>query len=335
MPLKSIYFVVVIIALGLPVHSAFAQHDQDPSLPGSSFEIAGQVRSPNGQKPSEYVDVRLERAGGSLVDQRTTDSNGRFRFSRLSPGQYTVSAHSPGFTIPPQQVDISRFIPRAFLLLQLVPEPETFASRISVAAVIDARIPEKANAEFEKGRAALENKQFEEGIAHLKKALSIFHTYYEAQMLIGTAYMDHQKLDEADQAFHHALEINPKSVPAMVSLAELQRRQKKYSDAEQLLLGALKLEDDAWVAHYTLGRVYWEINGIVKAGRQVGRTIQLAPGFPDAHLLGGNIFMRLGMPQNALVEYKEYLRLAPDGQQAPQTRELVQKLTKAGREKKP
>jgi len=334
MPRKSIYFVVVIIALGLPLHSAFAQHDQDPSLPGSSFEIAGQVRSPNGQKTSEYVDVRLERAGGSLVDQRTTDSNGRFRFSRLSPGQYTVSAHTPGFTVPPQQVDISRFIPRAFLLLQLVPEAETFPSRTSRVAVIDARVPEKANAEFEKGRAALENKRFEEGIAHLKNALSIFHAYYQAQMLIGTTYLDQQKWDEADAAFHHALEINPKSVPAMVSLAELQRRQKKYSDAEQLLLGALKLEDDAWVAHYTLGRVYWEINEIVKAGRQVGRTIQLQPDFADAHLLGGNVFVRLGMAENALIEYEEYLRLAPQGTHAPQIRELIQKLRKA-HEKKP
>ena len=125
--------------------SVFSQNDTDSSLPGSSFEISGQIRSPDGRKTIEFVSVRLERAGGSLVDQRMTDSMGRFRFSRLNPGQYVVSAKSPGFNVSPQTVDLNRFIPRAFLLLQLVPETSLFASKnAGRSAVINANIPEKA-----------------------------------------------------------------------------------------------------------------------------------------------------------------------------------------------
>jgi hypothetical protein len=40
------------------------------------------------------------------------------------------------------------------------------------------------------------------------------------------------------------------------------------------------------------------------------------------------------MAENALIEYEEYLRLAPQGTHAPQIRELIQKLRKA-HEKKP
>ena len=307
-----------------------AQNDNDPSLPGSSFEITGQISSTDGRKAIEFVSVRLERAGGSLVDQRTTDSMGRFRFSRLNPGQYVVSAKAPGFNVAPQTVDINRFIPRAFLLLQLTPERAPFAARnTGRIGVIDANVPEKARREMAQANEALAGKKTEEGILHLKKAVSSFPEFFEAQMLLGSTYMDVGEPGKAEDAFRMALKIDPKSVNAMVSLGELHRRQKNYPKAEQVLQEALKVNDEAWVGHYTLARVYWEKNDIVNAGRQIGRAIQLNPEFAEAHLLAGNVFIRIGMPQNAVVEYEEYLRLAPNGAMAANTKELVQKLRKS------
>jgi len=315
--------------------SVFAQNDMDPSFPGSSLEISGQVRSPDGRKSIEFVQVRLEKTGGGLIDQRTTDSLGRFRFSRLSPGQYVVSAKSPGFTVAPQTVDINRSVPRAFLLLQLVPESSPFANpKTPGPGIVDVNVPPEARKEMGKAQEALANKKTAEGIVHLQKALAIFPEFFDAQMLLGSTYMDDGRLGESHDVLSRAVKINPKSVVAFVSLGELHRRQRKYDDAEKVLLEALGIEDESWVGHYTLGRVYWETNQIVKAGRQIGRTIQLQPDFAEAHLLGGNIFVRLGMAENAIVEYEEYLRLAPGGQQASPTRELVQKLRKSLPERK-
>ncbi|MBD0327020.1 MAG: hypothetical protein ICV68_11340, partial [Pyrinomonadaceae bacterium] len=61
----------------------------------------------------------------------------------------------------------------------------------------------------------------------------------------------------------------------------------------------------------------------------------LMPDYAEAHLLGANIFMRAGLHQNALIEYEEYLRLAPQGEFAEQTRDIVQKLKAALAKKKP
>jgi len=66
----------------------------------------------------------------------------------------------------------------------------------------------------------------------------------------------------------------------------------------------------------------------MKAGRSVGRTLQLKPDFAEAHLLAGNVLLRLGQNQRAQLEYEEYLRLAPKGEYAAEARELVQKLQK-------
>jgi len=43
-------------------------------------------------------------------------------------------------------------------------------------------------------------------------------------------------------------------------------------------------------------------------------------------LLAGNIFVRAHLPENAIIEYEEYLRLDPKGQFAAEIRQLVQTL---------
>ncbi len=60
----------------------------------------------------------------------------------------------------------------------------------------------------------------------------------------------------------------------------------------------------------------------------MGRSIELQPNVAEGQLLAGNIFMRAGLPENALIEYEEYLRLAPKGEFSAQTQELVEKLKK-------
>jgi tetratricopeptide (TPR) repeat protein len=83
-----------------------------------------------------------------------------------------------------------------------------------------------------------------------------------------------------------------------------------------------------------LGRVYLDTDQVKKAAPHIGRTLQLKPDLPEAHLLGGNILLKVGEPVRALAEYEEYLRLAPEGEYAAPTRELVGKLRKSLAEKK-
>jgi tetratricopeptide (TPR) repeat protein len=323
---STLYLLALALLLTFAPNLVFAQNDTDQSLPGGSFEISGQVSSPDGRKPIQFVSVRLER-GGSLVDQRTTDNTGRFRFSRLSPGNYFISASAPGFKVAPQQVDINRSIPRIHLLLQLIPEEETFRKRRpSAAGVVNANVPEKARREFEKGSTALADNKIEESILHLERAIILHADYYEAQELLATAYMKQENWEKASLVLHRALEIDPKAVTAMISLGEVFRRQKKYDEGEKLLQNALAMDDKSWLGHYTLGRIYWEKKDLINAGKQIAFTLQLAPGFADARLLAGNIFVRAHLPENAIVEYEEYLRLDPKGQFAGEIRELVQKL---------
>lgn len=321
---------VLLWVLSVGSSSIHAQSDMDPAMPGSSYEISGQITTADGHKKAEFVEVRLERAGGSLVDQRTTDSQGKFRFSRLSAGQYVVSAKAPGFTVPPQTIDLSRFLPRVYLLLQLTSLAPPFAPKKSEQPrVVNANIPEKASKERDKASAALADKKLEQAVLHLQKAIDLFPEFFDAYMQLGSTFVELNNVEKAEAAFTKALKIDATSVMASVSLGDVYRRQKKFDQAEKTILDALKREEASWVGHFAMARVYWETNEVIKAGREIGRSIQLNPDFADAHLLAGNIFVRLGLPANAVVEYEEYLRLAPPGPLAVQTNELTQRLKKS------
>jgi tetratricopeptide (TPR) repeat protein len=141
--------------------------------------------------------------------------------------------------------------------------------------------------------------------------------------------MDARDWKKAEAAFQRAVQVKTGSAAAILFLGEVYWRQKRYDEAEKTLLDGLKLDDKSWHGYFTLARLYWDLGNIPKAGPAIGRTLQLKPDFAEAHLLAGNILLRINQPERALAEYQEYLRLEPKGEFAAQARELVQKLSKA------
>lgn len=326
---------VAALLLAAAAAPAAAQRDNDP-LQGTFFEITGQVRLPGGLNTANDIPVRLELYGRGLVDQTTTDSIGRFRFTRLRRAQYSVIVRVPGYREERQQVDIS-VVGRAHLILQLLADAEARPAAGEgkrEGEVVDAKAPAEARREYEKGLASMEEGKPAKAVPHFEKAVRIYPDFYAAQFLLGTVYMGESEWGKAEAPLRRALEIRPRTVPVLVSLGEVYRRLKRFDKAEGVLQEGVRLDDDSWQGHFTLGRVYWEAGDVAKAGRHTGRTLQLRPDLAEAHLLGGNIFVRAGLPENALVEYEEYLRLAPTGEFSAQALELVRKLKKSLAEKK-
>jgi Tfp pilus assembly protein PilF len=305
-----------------------------PSIP-ISRTVHGQVRYAQGGAPAENVIVRLESFIGGLAGEERTDRLGKFRFSGLQPAQYVLTVRHRGFRELRQQFDLETN-PSEYLQLQLVPDEGAASAPAPLApALIDASVPAEARAEYEKGRAALLGGGGRaKGLAHLERAVQLHPKFFEAHLLLGTAYGDDGKWDKSEAELSRAVELNPRSSHAAFALGEAYRRRKKYEEAEKVLKRGLALDDKSAQGHFTLGRVYFEQGDIVRAGPEVGRALQLKPDFAEAHLVAGNILLRARQPENALVEYQEYLRLAPSGEFAAEAREMVRKLKQALAEKK-
>jgi tetratricopeptide (TPR) repeat protein len=304
----------------------FAQRERDTYSTASpnSFEVVGQVRLAETGLPAANVPIRLERFGGGLVDQIDTDNNGRFRFPYLPRGYYKVIVNAPGYRPAQQDADL-QVVFRAFLIFDLATEK---AAAISLD-VIDARAPAEAREQLSRGRTALVKKSYPEAIAHLQKAIALYPDFYEAHLLLGTTFVDEREWKQAETAFERAVALKAGSATPMLLLGEVYWREKRYQEAEKTLLDGLKLDDKSWNGYFVLARLYWDQENIPKAAPAIGHTLQLKPDFAPAHLLAGNILLRINQQERALAEYQEYLRLEPKGEFAVPTRELVAKLSKA------
>jgi tetratricopeptide (TPR) repeat protein len=292
--------------------------------------VHGQVRYSPGGAPADNVNVRLELFSGGIQAETQTDRLGKFNFTNLAPAVYFIKVHKPNYIDAQQQVDLQTNT-SDYVLLQLTYDKSAEATqRQALPAVINAGVPPAARAEFEAGRAALlDAGNIADGIAHLEKAVSLYPTYLEAQLLLGTAYMDGKDWARAESALRRALTLDPKAASALFALGEVYRQQKRYKESEQELRAGLKLNANSVRGHFTLGRVYYEQGNVVKAGPHVGRALQLKPDFAEGHLLAGNILLRARQPENALVEFGEYLRLAPNGEYAAQAQATVRRIEQA------
>lgn len=318
--------IVVLLLMASALH---AQRERDTYTGNSlTFEVSGEVRFADSGGSAQSVQVRLERFSGGLVDQITTDNRGRFRFPNLPRGYYKVIINAPGYRPAQQDADL-QILFRIYLDFELVADSQKSASGLPLLMdVIDARVPPAAREDFNNGRAALSKKNYKEGIALLEKATVEYSNFFEAQLLLGIAHMDLKEWEKAEQSLQRTIEIKPQYAPAKIYLGEVYWRQKRYPDAEQALREGLKLDEKSWHGQFTLGRLYWDMGEVAKAGGPIGMTLQLKPDLAEAHLLAGNILLRVNQRERALVEYREYLKLAPKGEFVPQVQELVRKVEK-------
>jgi tetratricopeptide (TPR) repeat protein len=315
--------------------------------PAFSQQITGRVLDAQNGRPVFNITVWCEGSGFSGRD--ITDRNGNFHFAQLVPGHYTVSVHTPGYKDAMESRDLLDPRSSEYLLIRLK-EDVAAKPASSPAGAIDANVPAKAREEFDKGVAAIgegKKEKFQEGVAHLQKAIALYPKYLQAQLMLGTTYMDLQEWDHAEQTLKKAMETDPKAANAMFALGEIYLRQKKDDEAEKILLQALQVEDRSFQGHLILGRVYWDVGSkqkdeaqwrplLEKSYNQAKLALELNPNLAEAHLLKGNLLLRVGRAQDALIEFEEYLRLDPKGSFVEPTRATTEKIRKAlANQKKP
>jgi tetratricopeptide (TPR) repeat protein len=324
---------VLLVFVSILATAVFAQAQK-------RVEIHGQVRFADGGKPAANVVVRLESyEGGGSIGEAFTDSSGKFQFTSLPPAQYSVRVRHSGYRDAQQTIDLTT-TSSGLVLLQLSRDASS-SSTISKPGSIDANVPPAAQKEFDKGVSALAEGGKDKttfAVKCFEKAVSIYPKFIEARLKLGTAYMDLGQWDKAEQALLATIEVDGNAFNALFALSEIYLRQNKFSDAERVLVKGLAIEDRSYLGHLNLARVYWEKSREIKdlaqakptlekSYEEIKRALTLNPDLAGAHLLKGNLLLRVGRTTDAITEFHEYLRLEPNGAYATETRTLIEKIS--------
>lgn len=274
----------------------------------------------------------------------TTDSSGRFSFDHLESlgknhGQnlFSISAIQPGFEGTVKVVDLTEDT-QGEVILDL--RPAQFASATESSSVSPgARTsnPSKGSApKAESQRALLAGQTLlfqkhdpEAAVVQFKQAVKFDPWNEQAYMLLGLTQMQRQRWDEAQYAFQEASKVEPGNAQALLGVGSALNQQHQYAAAQKVIEHSLQLKPDSAEAHYELARSLAALDKWDDAAPHVQRAIELNPDYAGPHALMGDIYVRKQDAASALAQFKDYLRLAPNGSLAPQVQKMVDQLEAA------
>jgi cytochrome c-type biogenesis protein CcmH/NrfG len=315
--------------------------------PTTVREITGLVRLGTQPAPAG-VSVMLEIVSGryatpsnrAVVERTVTDGKGRFAFEHLeNAGQnggqefFAVTAQSPGYASAFQVVDLT-LTPRgeATLVLQKdVPQREGAGTGASTST----RRPSNREAQeaWDRAQDLLFRKHDPKAsINELKTAVKSDPWFAPGYFLLGLAYMQTQQWNQAQLAFTEASKVEPGNAQAYLGLGSALNEQGNFPGAQKALEHSLELNPDSAEAHYELARTFVEMGVLEKAQPHASRAIEINPDYSGPHALMGKIYLQQQNPQFALAEFREYLRLDPEGSLAEDIRQVIPALEKASAE---
>jgi len=291
--------------------------------------IRGQVRYQNGEYAARVV-VRLRSDVVAYETETQTDPEGKFTFNGLPLTTYYVIIEGQGFRPYRNHIDISGS-KIAYELITLLPDKAPEAKAVppeGPAGVLNARLaqmPPHALKEFSIGERLLHQKKpdLEASARHLRKAIKAYETFPEAYLILGLVYMDQSKFADSQSALQRSLELDPKSSAGYVALGTLFNQTGAYSEAERALTHGLELKPDDAEGQCELARTYLAMGRWQEAEPHAQKAVAFMPQLAPAHVVLGNVALRKHDSAAALREFKEYLRLAPEGAMAAPTRQVI------------
>ena len=127
--------------------------------------------------------------------------------------------------------------------------------------------------------------------------------------------------------FQELVRKDPKNVDAWIQIGNIMMDTKRFQEAIDAYQKALELNDKNLDIRVDMGTCYRNIGKPDKAVEEYRKAIALNPKHLNAHRnLGVVLAFDLNKKSEAIKEFEEYLKLAPNAPDAQNVRQLVEKI---------
>ena len=214
------------------------------------------------------IDIELLDEYYRMVQRGRTDSAGRYQFSGLTNGMYTVRVFAFRYDYQDQEMMVEAvstslgtdgirqgtgYFRQDFYLV-----PKKGGLRESELGVVFVQeIPKAAEASYKRGIEELAKKRTGEGMSLLMDAIQKYDKYYLAYSRLGQELYFNKKYVESFQYLRQAATINPKSAICFYYMGlALNKLGKEYNKAAiTSLKEAARLAPASNVVFYMLGKI--------------------------------------------------------------------------------
>lgn len=175
-------------------------------------------------------------------------------------------------------------------------------------------VPTESTADdlYASGYDALENGNYPQAVALLKRATEIDPKHRRAWDQLGRAYVDSGQTDAAIDALQKQIAINAYDLYAYNNLGRAYGAQHRFAEAEAAYQKQIEINPLDPYAHANLGELYVESHKDAAAVVELESAIVISPKDATAHIRLGQAYLRLGEHDRALTAFEQAVDLKAD-----------------------
>jgi tetratricopeptide (TPR) repeat protein len=288
--------------------------------------MARGVVKDDGGKPVDGATIVIETTGSSAARRYEIKTNAKGEYFQigLTSGGYTVTASKDALKSQPTTITVR--------LGQTATADFVLGLNAAAAAAVQQGKMAELKRLFEEGVAAGAAGRHDEAIEKFKQGLAIGPDCFDCYNRIGSLHVQKKEYDLAEAAYKKSTEIKPDNPMAYSGLATVYNNTGKADLATQAsakaieMLGAAGGAGGGAEAAYNQGVILWNQGKIADAKAAFERAVQTDPNHAGAHYQLGMVLVNDGNLAGAAAEFETYLKLAPDGPQAPTAKALLAQL---------
>ncbi|HYN84506.1 MAG TPA: tetratricopeptide repeat protein [Pyrinomonadaceae bacterium] len=278
------------------------------------FTVGGQVWLPD-DRPAARVRVRLMGRAG-INRETVTNDNGRYEFTDLPGGVYTLSAQSLSdatLASAPTDADTSRTatgqltVNLSLRAPSAAPGARTGPPVVSVAE-LEQRVPAEARKAFKRGLKLKKDGHADEALASFTRAVELHPEYFQALAERGQLRASRRELAEAEKDFGRALEVNAHYEAALRGAGYCKLEAREFARAAEFFERAAAVEPLNAGTHLLLGVANFELGRREEARKSLRRALEIDPkGAVRAHVHLANLLALEHKYEEAADELRLYI----------------------------